>query len=261
MNIGFVAGRPVPVSELDVRLARMYASPVAVGLPARGDREWRQLRRWVAQLLLTEALVRTEAERLGVADTGEPAPAEQTRLAASGSLSAAVLAAQPLARALFASVTADIDISDDEARRYYARSIERWRRPATCVLHHLIAPDETAARRAIPRLEEVGELWRRPVAELPKPVADAVRNAAAGAIVGPVRSPFGWHVARVLAVTTEGVAPYPEVRQEIMTRLRDAKRAEFFDRWLEQRRRELVVVERGFEHPGDPNQPDFTHHH
>jgi [acyl-carrier-protein] S-malonyltransferase len=261
--IGTVAGRGVPAELLEQRLSAMYASPAAVALPARGDMEWRRLRRWVAQLLLTEALVRAEADRLGV--TAEAAPpadvAEAVRLAATGSLAAAVLSAQPLARALFDRVSTDIDVDESAVRAYYDRNPDRWRQPARCRLRHLLADDEDGARRAIDRLDGEGEVWSRPVDDLPRPLGAAIAGAEPGTVVGPVASPFGWHVVRVDELRPAGIAPYDEVRPGIADTLRKSAQADYFERWLERRRREQVEVAEGYEHPGSPNQPDFAHHH
>ncbi len=261
--IGTVAGRDVPVELLEERLTAMYASPAAVALPARGDMEWRRLRRWVAQLLLTEALVRAEADRLGVtAGAAPPADvAEAVRLAATGSLAAAALAAQPLARSLFDRVGAEIDVDEAAVRRYYDRNPDRWQRPARCRVRHLLAADEAGAREAIGRLDRDGEQWSRALDDLPRPLGVAVAGASAGAVVGPVESPFGWHVLRVDEVRPARVAPYDEVRAAIADALRKAAQADYFERWLERRRREVVMVAEGYEHPGSPNQPDFAHHH
>jgi [acyl-carrier-protein] S-malonyltransferase len=261
--IGTVAGRGVPAELLEQRLAAMYASPAAVALPARGDMEWRRLRRWVAQLLLTEALVRAEADRLGV--TAEAAPpadvAEAVRLAATGSLAAVALSAQPLARALFDRVSREIDVDESAVRAYYDRNPDRWRRPARCRLRHLLADDEDGARRAIDRLDREGEVWSRAVDDLPHPIGAAIAGAEPGAVIGPVASAFGWHVVRVDELRPAGITPYDEVRPGIADTLRKSAQADYFERWLERRRREQVEVAEGYEHPGSPNQPDFAHHH
>lgn len=254
MSIGTVDGRPVPVGALEDRLAAMYTSRAAGTLPAQGSGERRRVRRWVAQLLLTEELVRAEARSLGVTGGADVVIGPAT----TGSLSAAVLANLPLARALLHRVTADVAVTDEDVRAYYERNPDRWARPARVQLRHVLAADEEAAATADPAR---GEVWDRAVADLPRPLAAAVLAATPGEVIGPVRSPFGWHIAQVLTLTPAGRAGAEEMRGAIGGELADAARAEFFDRWLERRRREIVVVEPGFEHPGDPTQPDFSHHH
>jgi [acyl-carrier-protein] S-malonyltransferase len=75
-------------------------------------------------------------------------------------------------------------------------------------------------------------------------VASAVPVAAGGA----------WHVVIVDEVDVRPVAGPPPVR-----RAGTALRA--FARWLDQERARSVRVADGFEHPGDPRQPDNTHQH
>jgi [acyl-carrier-protein] S-malonyltransferase len=65
----------------------------------------------------------------------------------------------------------------------------------------------------------------------------------------------GW---RAPAVT---VPPLAEVRPMIAEHLRAAARRRAFRLWLDQRRAEQVRLSPGYEHPGDPRQPDNTHRH
>ena len=57
------------------------------------------------------------------------------------------------------------------------------------------------------------------------------------------------------------VPPLAEVRPTIAEHLRAAARRRAFRVWLDQRRAELVRLSPGYEHPGDPRQPDNTHRH
>jgi [acyl-carrier-protein] S-malonyltransferase len=55
--------------------------------------------------------------------------------------------------------------------------------------------------------------------------------------------------------------PLAEVRSAIVDHLRGAARRRAFRVWLDARRAELVELAPGYEHPGDPRQPDNTHRH
>ncbi|MQA26842.1 MAG: malonyl CoA-ACP transacylase [Micromonosporaceae bacterium] len=57
------------------------------------------------------------------------------------------------------------------------------------------------------------------------------------------------------------VRPYQQVRGEIAARLRGAAARKRFLGWLDGWRAELVALCPGWEHPGDPRQPDNTHRH
>lgn len=65
----------------------------------------------------------------------------------------------------------------------------------------------------------------------------------------------GWRTATVDA------PPLDAVRPLIVDHLRGAARRRAFRLWLDGRRAELVRLAPGYEHPGDPRQPDNTHRH
>lgn len=195
-----VGGIAIGADEIDARENALRAGPFAAALPRRGTSEGRQLRRWLTQLAAAERLVAVAAEALGVTADGAPTEAEvlpddSARLDI-GSVAAAVLA-DPLARAVFAYITAAVDVSDDDVVGYHHRNPTRF---TTC-----------------PR----GTGWRAPV---PAPSLDAVRPA-------------------------------------IHAHLRAAARRRAFREWLDARWDGLVELAPGYEHPGDPRQPDNTHRH
>jgi [acyl-carrier-protein] S-malonyltransferase len=176
-----VGGVPIRVDEVDAREDRLRGSRLAASLPRPGTSEGRQLRRWLTQLLVTERVVATEAMARELTAEGAPSedallPDMTTRLEI-GSIAASVLA-DPLTRALFATVTAAVDISDTQVRDYRQRNPRRFGSDAE--------------------------------------VADHLRGAA-------------------------------------------KRRA--FRLWLDTRCAELVELAPGYEHPGDPRQPDNTHRH
>ncbi len=188
-----VAGEPVAVSEVDARESILRASPQTGALPKPGTSEGRQLRRWLTQLLVTERVVASEAAALGVAVTAdtpginEILPDLPARLEI-GSIAASVLA-DPLARALYAHVTAEVDIDDAAVADYHRRN-----------------PNRFATR------------------------SDSAMNVA-------------------------------DAAPRVALMLRGAARRRAFRIWLGQRRAALVWLAPGFEHPGDPRQPDNIHRH
>jgi [acyl-carrier-protein] S-malonyltransferase len=202
VNVASVNGIPIPVDEVDAREARVRAGSLASALPALGTSEGRQLRRWLTQLIVTERVVAVEAASHGVNSDNAPSEDELlpdiTARLEIGSIAAAALA-DPRARALFAAVTADVDVSDDAIAAYH---------------------DRNPLRFAVSRRD--GDGWRAPAATIP-------------------------------ALT--------EVRSAIGEHLRAAARRRAFRVWLDQRRAALVQLAHGYEHPGDPRQPDNTHRH
>lgn len=176
-----VDGVPVTVDEVDAREQRLRASRLASSLPRPETSEGRQLRRWLTQLLVTERVVAAEASARGL--TADAAPTEDELLPDTtvrleiGSVAASVLA-DPLARAVFADVTAGVDVPDSEAVAYMERNPLRFN-----------SADETAEH------------------------------------------------------------------------LRAVARRRAFRLWLDARCADAVRLAPGYEHPGDPRQPDNTHRH
>ena len=152
-------------------------------------------------LVVTERVVTAEAAARHVTADGAPTEVELLPDVAArleiGSVAASALE-HPLARALFADVTADVHVSDGDVADYHARN----------------------------------------------PLRFAAPSPAAG----------GWHDR----------APAPalaDVRQAITEHLLAAARRRSFRVWLDARRAALVELAPGYEHPGDPRQPDNTHKH
>ena len=197
-----VGGVPVSVDDVDAREARLRGGPLAAALPAAGTSEGRQLRRWLTQLIVTERVIAAEAAALG--ENGRDAPSEVELLPDTtarleiGSIAAAALS-DPCARALFARVTAAVDVSDDDVAGYH------------------------------------------------------VRNPLRFAAAGPDR--HGWRAPAIAA------PPLQQVRWVVADHLRAAARRRAFRVWLDERRTALVQLSPGYEHPGDPRQPDNTHRH
>ena len=132
--VATVDGIPVSVDEVDAREARLRGGSLAAALPIAGTSEGRQLRRWLTQLIVTERVIAAEAAARGV--SADDAPAEDellpdvTARLEIGSIAAAALA-DPRARALFARVTADVDVSDDDIAAYHDRNPLRFSRVST----------------------------------------------------------------------------------------------------------------------------------
>jgi [acyl-carrier-protein] S-malonyltransferase len=200
--VATVAGTPVAVEEVNAAEALLRSGARAAALPASGTSEGRQLRRWLTQLIVTQRVVAAEATARGVTAAGAPTEAEVlpdvTARLEIGSVAAAALA-DPRARALFAAVTAAVDVTDDDVADYHARNPLRF-----------------AAQR-------------------------------------PGR--HGWRVPSPAA------PPLRQVRSQVAEHLRGAARRRAFRAWLDARRAELVQLAPGYEHPGDPRQPDNVHRH
>jgi [acyl-carrier-protein] S-malonyltransferase len=70
----------------------------------------------------------------------------------------------------------------------------------------------------------------------------------------PITTTGGWHHPAAAPALVD-------VRAAITENLLAAARRRCFRVWLDARRAELVELAPGYEHPGDPRQPDNTHKH
>ena len=256
--VATVAGRAITVAHVRARVTAIRET-AAARLPATGSPEARRLDRWVARLLVNEAVVLHEARARGM-EPDDPAHA---------------------ARLLFAAVTDSVTVSEAQVRAYHATNPDRYRRPASCrVRHILVASEDTArdlARRvatgedlaALARAHSLdagsrargGDLGSVARGTFAGAFEDAAFDAPVGRVVGPVRTEFGWHVLRVESRTAGGVSPYEQVRPAIAADLLAAARGRAFDDWLQARRAAIASVAPAWLPPGDPRTPDHVHRH
>lgn len=98
-----------------------------------------------------------------------------------------------------------------------------------------------------------------------------IGSIAASVLAEPLARAVYQAVTADVDVDVDAVADYRRRNQNrfagqdaqaaIATMLRGAARRRAFRIWLEQRRAALVWLAPGYEHPGDPRQPDNTHRH
>jgi [acyl-carrier-protein] S-malonyltransferase len=122
----WVAGRPITVATVEERLAELRRGPYAARLPHPATAEGRNLRRWLVQVLTVEAVVEHEATALGLspadAPSGSSRPLTLAEALRTGGVTAAVVAAHPLARALRARVAPAVPAPQDETQSYFHRN-------------------------------------------------------------------------------------------------------------------------------------------
>jgi parvulin-like peptidyl-prolyl isomerase len=228
------------------------------------------MRRWIVQELVTDEVLVQEARAAGIIGAEGD----------GGGASEPALSASDVAR-LVDRVTAAATVPEDDIRAYYDRNRDAFRHRAARRVRHILVRDEASARRLAADLAaggdwdalaealsvdrgsrtrggDLGDVHR---GEFAGPLEDAIFGAEIGAVVGPIQTEHGWHVARVDAVTDESVVPYPEARPVIEAELMSAARTRMFDAWLEGRRAALAVFEPGFEHPAHPVHGIPTHRH
>ncbi|MEV6976896.1 hypothetical protein [Kitasatospora sp. NPDC093806] len=232
--LGLLDGRPLPRTALDRRLAALRTGPRAAALPRPGSGEDRQLARWVAQVLLTEALCEAVAAERGLAVSSVPAHLDQQAAVELGSITAAAYEGSPAVRAVYADVTATVtapsaELAHHRAMTSGAPSSEHWR---------LTLPD--------------GSTFDAAPDTLPLALAAALHTAPPGT---PVTAGL-WTATRL-----PSPPPAPATHPDPTTPIHEATRRAAFVRWLDHARATRLTLVPGLEHPGDPAQPDNHHRH
>ncbi|MEV4619462.1 hypothetical protein AB0J74_12230 [Asanoa sp. NPDC049573] len=230
--MAWVDGEPVDAAAVDAELGRLYRGPGGHAFPPPDTAEGRQLRRWVIQVLVVQAVIGATAARLELAASGPLPDADRVSL---GSIAAAALARSPHAAAVFDAVTVDVTVTAAEIAAYRAANPD-------------LAAEEVRVVRHVRAGRPVngGRPYRLRRAEALGPLVFA---APPGGVVTA-----GADVLEVLDTVDTG-GPDPAAS------LSAAARAAAFARWLDVEMRDRVRRAPGAEHPADPAQPDHSHRH
>jgi [acyl-carrier-protein] S-malonyltransferase len=237
--VATVAGRPIPVSALEAKVAEVRRGPRGRHLPPESaGAESTRLGRWLVQELVTEAVLDHEVRAAGL----------------RGRSPKTIVA-------LVRRVTAEVTVEEPDVRAYYHRNADLYTRREVRRIRHAVV-SEIAAADAMARSGAIegNELEVRR-GELAGPLEDALFAARVGDVVGPIRTEHGWHVARLDAVDPASSVPFDDVRPAIHAELLAAARARAFGDWLESRRKAIAVVEPAYAHPGDPIHGLRSHRH
>lgn len=255
-------------------MAEVRRGPRGRHLPPEGGSESVRIRRWIVQELVTEEVLVHEARAAGIIGSEAGTDHDQRR-ATSPALSASAVTS------LVERVTASVTVARRDVRAYYERNRDLYRRREARRVRHILLPDEASAQWVARRLaagDEMGALAKALSTdagsrtqggdlgdvhrgEFTGPFEDAIFSAEIGAVVGPIRTEHGWHVARVEAVAWASCVPYAEARPAIEAELLATERVRVFAAWLERRRTALAVIEPEFEHPGHPIHGFPSHRH
>jgi [acyl-carrier-protein] S-malonyltransferase len=247
-----VGTRRITNAEVEARVRRLRSGSLGDCLPADGCAEARQFRRWVVQVLATEAIIQDAADSLGVAaPKGSHFEHYPLGAAGMGSVVDTVLATSPVARSLLAVVTARVGVDHGAVQTYYERNNDDFRQPDKSLVVHEIDGRPVNGGRPI--------LMRR--GDITGVLETAVFGAPTADTVNVIDESGHAHVVHVQQLLPGDLAPFEEVRDAITERLLAAARRRAFSTWLDRRRAALLWLAPGNEHPGNPSQPDNTHRH
>jgi len=148
----------------------------------------------------------------------------------------------------------------EEIRAYYETHKDQFKEPKMMKFRQIVTPRKEEAESLLVRLKngedmeklardhsigpeaenggEVGWLARE---NLEESMADVLFSLGPGKTSAVVKTPYGYHIFRVLAVRPGGAKELPEVVREIEMTLLDQKRNAFLKEWLEQLRSHFQV--------------------
>jgi foldase protein PrsA len=178
---------------------------------------------------------------------------------------------QLLGEAVFARLSADASVSDDDVERYYTSHRLGYERPATRRVSHILVTTRRQADELERKLRNgadfagLAKRYSIDTATAPAggvlaggitkgqslPEFDRVAFALkTNAISAPVRTENGWHIIEATSDVTPGTTtPLVEVRPTIEAALLTTKRQDALDRWVHDTRKKYaprVVYAPGF---------------
>ncbi len=146
------------------------------------------------------------------------------------------------------TVAAELAVTEEQLKEFYQLNEDRYQQDEQRQARHILIlfdddedGAEAVANEVITRIRsgesfEVlaaqyskdgssaafgGDLGALPRAQLPDALGDAVFSMREGAVEGPVKGDFGFHVVRLDKILDAGPLPYEEVRGALLTELQD----------------------------------------
>ena len=167
------------------------------------------------------------------------------------------------ARMAMNEITKGIEVSDEDAEEFYNAHPDSFKKPETVSAKHILVAEEEECMKVLeaiqngektfedsakecstcPSGQEGGDLGEFGRGQMVKEFEDAAFAAEVGAIVGPVKTQFGYHLIKVEEKNEPIVMAYEEVKEQIKKCLLQqkqqqaytAKIAELKEKYVEQK--------------------------
>jgi peptidyl-prolyl cis-trans isomerase D len=135
-----------------------------------------------------------------------------------------------------ALVAKDAKVTDEAIKAYYNEHLDNYKKPETRDVSQLLYGKEEQAQKAY-ALMKSGKSFEQIAQEIPPTnkslsigkmgkqamlpdAADTVFALEKGGVTEPIKSPFGFHIFRVNAIQSSGVAPLEDVKSTIASELK-----------------------------------------
>lgn len=86
-----------------------------------------------------------------------------------------------------------------------------------------------------------GDLGWLPIGQFPEPLRDTLENMKVGEIKGPIPSPYGFHIVKLIDRREGGKPTFEEVRDQIMQLLYSRKLQEEIDKYVEKAKKRIYI--------------------
>lgn len=154
-----------------------------------------------------------------------------------------------LAQMAMAEVLKDITVEDFEVKAFYQANAHRFQKPATVSAKHILCKTEEEINKVkellekeektfedaakefstCPSKERGGDLGEFGRGQMVKEFEDAAFDAEIGAVAGPVKTQFGYHLIKVEKKNEPSMIEYDEVAETIRQNLVQQKQAGAYD--------------------------------
>ncbi len=155
---------------------------------------------------------------------------------------------QMLAQQMIQELFDSIEISDEEAKKYYDVTISQYRTSEQVSARHILVDtleqaqeirnsilsggisfeDAARAHSTCPSKEEGGDLGYFQHGQMVKEFDEAAFAAAVGEVTEPVQTQFGYHLIKVEDKKEAGERPFEEVKEQIAHNLAEQRRNEVY---------------------------------
>jgi len=145
-------------------------------------------------------------------------------------------------------VLSDVEVTEEEARAFYAENPQHFRKSETVSAKHILVADEDSCKAVLASIEngeksfedaakecstcpsgsKGGDLGSFGKGQMVKEFEDAAFSAEIGKVVGPVKTQFGYHLIKVEAKTEASVASFEEVAEQIGVNLAQRKQSALY---------------------------------
>ncbi|MBM4270665.1 MAG: hypothetical protein FJ139_00700 [Deltaproteobacteria bacterium] len=157
-------------------------------------------------------------------------------------------------------VNAKITVTEDEARAYYKTSRKRFETGKRVRVAQIIVREERKAKVLLNRLKR-GEDFAKVAREesigpeavsggdlgfvipgvMPEEIDRVLFSHAPGSISEVIKSPYGYHIFKIIEKETSSKKNWPEIKDLVMAELKKQKEEMAYSKWLEDLRLKVTV--------------------